>query len=233
MRYAITAALLLIIAASASPPPAGPGNPPLVPPNAHAFGKSFDEWNTLYLAWYVNGTLGAGFTPGDDTVGKVRFLPLSSFENVEIGEDGFLIFTDEYNITMRPGTPFITQPGNVWGETYDDPNVPADTPELLEELGLVDNTKFLVVLNGKVLLEGTGAELEAYQFGPTYFAEPIEYAEPQPRGPDLNATAAIFAAGVGTIFHPLPVGTHTLMIVNRSDFGTEFRITYHITVAPK
>jgi hypothetical protein len=89
------------------------------------------------------------------------------------------------------------------------------------------------VLDGRVLLDGSGTELERFRFGPTYFDEPIVYAEPQPRGPDVNATAALFVRGIGAVYHPLPVGQHTLVNVVHSQFFGDFQVTYHITVSPR
>ena len=61
----------------------------------------------------------------------------------------------------------------------------------------------------------------------------IFYEDPQPRGPDLNAVAALFVQGIGALFHPLPVGQHTLVYtVHTADFG-DYQFTYHITVSPQ
>ena len=49
------------------------------------------------------------------------------------------------------------------------------------------------VLEEHVLHDGTGTELAGFRFGPVYFDEPIVYAEPVPRGPGLNAIAALLA----------------------------------------
>ena len=83
-----------------------------------------------------------------------------------------------------------------------------------------------------VVLAGTGAELERF-YGPAYFDEPIAYAEPQPRGGDLNAVAALWVTGIGLTLRPLPPGEHTLIVAaNNWAFG-DFAFTYHITVSSK
>jgi hypothetical protein len=88
-------------------------------------------------------------------------------------------------------------------------------------------------LDGKVLLEGLASDLEPYSFGPVVLDEPIYYAEPQPRGPGLNAIAAIFVVGTGSVYNPLPVGKHTLVIDVQNPFLGNFHTTYNITVSPK
>jgi hypothetical protein len=218
---------LLISASAPMAQPGRGGRSPLVPPQSHAFGKSFDEWNFLYTIWALGGAQ-------DDTVGRVRFLPGAFLvgEPDDIDEDGFAIFIDEFNIRLRPGTPFVLPPFLLVGETYDREDVPDDDPQ--DAFMIFATTDIRVTLNGAVLMEGTGADLAEFVYGPTYFEEPIFYDEPQPRGPDLNAIAGIFTVGIGAVYHPLPVGEHTLRVNWRAAFfGAELRATYHITVSPR
>lgn len=201
------------------------GKSPLVPPQSNAFGKSFEEWNVLQTEWAIKAGLGAGPIPSD-TVGRVRLFP---------GE--FFVTPREFDITLPPGTPFVAAPVYVFGERYDDPNVPDDDPialaEFLEEV--FATVEILTVLDDQVLLDGTGADLERFRFGPVFFDEPIVYAEPQPRD-GVNAVAALWVTGIGSVYRPLPVGEHTLVYTVR-DFligaNRDFQITYHITVSPK
>jgi hypothetical protein len=201
------------------------GTSPLVPPQSHAFGKSFEDWNVLYADWHLGGT-------SSDTVGKVRFLPTGPASEPVIGEDGTFIFTDEFRVRLRPGTPFVAPPFFVAGERYD--NGAEDTPQDVIDLGLLDTATILFTLDGEVLMDGTGTELESFMFGPTYFDEPITIDPPQPRGPGLNAVASLFVQGIGAVFHPLPVGEHTLQGVVRSAvLNIEFHFTWHITVSTR
>jgi hypothetical protein len=192
----------------------------LLPPQSHAFGTTLEQLGVRYAQRAIESGLGGG-TDLSDRLGRVQFLPTSLTEQVAV-----------FDVTLRPGTPFFATPFFIFGERYDDPNVPDDTPQDVIALGLFETADIRVVLDGQVVLEGTGTELAPYMFGPTYFDEPIVYAEPQPRGPNLNATAALFVQGIGTLFHPLSVGQHTLVNTVHSDFFGDFQFTYHITVSP-
>ncbi|MGH8071557.1 MAG: hypothetical protein ACRERE_41260 [Candidatus Entotheonellia bacterium] len=196
------------------------GQPPLVPPQSHAFGKSFEQWNVLYSEWAIASGLG-GATDLSETLGQVRFLPADLFDP-----------SPEFHVTLPPGTPFVAPPFVVWGGRYDDPDVPDDNPAdpILDDF--FETAEIQTVLDGYVLLGGTGTELEPFRFGPVYFDEPIVFAEPQPSGPGLNSTAALFVVGIGSVYHPLPVGQHTLVTTVHSFFGDK-QVTYHITVSPQ
>jgi hypothetical protein len=199
------------------------GGSALMPPNSKAFGKSFEEWNVLYAQWAIEDGLGGG-SDVPNPVGRVRFLP-TNFE----GPGSY-----EFRVTLRPGTPFVAPPFFVFGERYDDPTVPDDDPDHPILAEIFETTDVKLVLNGRVLMNDSAADLERFLFGPVYFDEPIEYAEPQPRGPGLNAVSALFVVGVGAVFHPLPVGRHKLEAITDSPFfGGGFRFTYHITVTPR
>jgi hypothetical protein len=197
------------------------GQSPLMPPQSHALGKSFEEWNVLYSQWAIESVLGGG-TDLSDTVGHVRFLP------PEPGPRSF-----EFDVTLRPGTPFVASPFLVWGGTYDDLSVPDDNPADPFLDFVFETTDIQVVLDGRVLMAGTGTELVRFRYGPVYFDEPIVFPEPVPVGDDLNATSALFVAGIGAVYRPLPVGQHTLVYtVHSLVFGDRLR-TYHITVSPR
>jgi hypothetical protein len=196
------------------------GQPPLVPPQSHAFGKSFEQWNVLYSEWAIASVVG-GATDLSDTLGRVRFLPADSFDQ-----------SLEFHVTLSPGTPFVTPPFIIWGGRYDDPDVPDDNPAdpILDDI--FETADIQTVLDGHVLLDGTGTELERFRFGPVYFDEPIVFAEPVPCGP-ANCTAALFVMGIGSVYHPLPVGQHTLVYTVHSNFFGDKQSTYHITVSPR
>jgi hypothetical protein len=206
----------LVVAALASGPhDARAQCGPLLPPNAHLNGKSFDEWNVLYTKWAVAIQLG-GQTPSD-TVDGVRFLPARTTPG-----------TYEFDVTLKPGTPFVAPPYPVFGETYD--NGTQDVPDEPTMDFLFDNADVRVVLDGKTLMDDTADELAKYQYGPVYFDRPIVYAAPQDRG-GANSTSAIWTVGVAAVYHPLPVGRHTLVNIASGPLG-DYRTTYHITVSP-
>jgi hypothetical protein len=224
-RTATKSAVVLLVAllGVASAPALSPGQgnkPPLVPPQSRAFGKSFERWNVLYSEWAIASTLG-GATDLRDTLGRVRFLP-----------DHAMGTPPEFHITLPPGTPFVAPPFYIFGERYADPDGPDDNPAdpILDVF--FETAEIQTVLNGRVLLDGTGTELEPFQFGPVYFDEPIVYAEPHATPFGLT-TAALFVVGIGSVYHPLPVGQHTLVYTVQSSFFGDGKVTDHITVSPQ
>lgn len=191
---------------------------PLVSPHGKFRGKTFEEWSVLYTEWVVQTNLG-GQTPCD-TVNGVRFLPYNTTPG-----------THEFHVRLRPGTPFVQTPFPVFGERYDDPNVPDDNPADPFVDFIFDTADVRVELDDCVLMNDTASNLCRYGYGPEYFDEPIVYAEPQPRGPNLNSVAALWTQGVGAVYRPLSRGRHTLVVDVVSVLG-EYHLTYHITVTP-
>ncbi len=187
---------------------------PLVSPHGKFRGKTFEQWNVLYAQWAIQTNLG-GQTP-DDTVSGVRFLPYPP-------QSG----TYEYDVRLRRGTPFVQTPFAVFGERYDDGTADDPNDPFLDIL--FEMTDIRVVLDGCVLMDDTAAELCRYEYGPVYFDEPVVYAEPQPRGPNLNAVASILTLGTGAVYHALPRGQHTLVVDVDGLLGAS-HLTYHITV---
>lgn len=186
-----------------------------VPPTANFQGKSYAEWNVLASEFAITtGLTGQEFP---DTVGRVRFLPYYG--------------ATEFSIEVDPGTAIALPAFFIFGERYEHGTQDEATDEIVE---FFLGTSFIETrLNGRVLLEGLGSELGAYQFGPVNFDEPIWYSEPQPRGPDFpNAVAAAVVFGVGSVYRPLPVGEHTLEITVDSEFFGLIQRTYYISVTP-
>jgi len=215
-KWACATLLVAAVAAVSLNAHAQPGSSPLLPPNANFRGKSFEEWNVLYAEWAIATNLG-GQSPSN-TVKGVRFLPN------QLGAPGAY----EFNVTLKPGTPFVAPPFPVFGEAYDngtqdDPNDP-----IIE--WVFENTDVVVELDGQTLMDGTAAELANYRYGPVDFNPPIVYAEPQDRG-FANAIAATVTLGVGAVYRPLPVGQHTLVNTVSGPLG-DYTFTYHITVSP-
>ncbi len=230
-RFAVVLQLSLVgVALVAAHASGRGGQSPLMPPQSHAFGKSFEEWNVLYSQWVIESWFGEG-TDLSDTVGHVRFLPVPA--PAETGR-GSCECEFEFDVTLRPGTPFVASPFFVWGGTYDDSSVPDDNPAdpVLEEI--FKTTQIKVVLDGRVLMAGTGKELERFRYGPVYFDEPIVFADPVPVGGDLKATSALFVVGIGAVYRPLPVGQHTLVYTVHSPFfERHYQFTHNITVSPQ
>jgi hypothetical protein len=198
------------------------GNAALMPPNSHAFGKSFEEWNVLQTQWVTASSLGG--TQLTNPVKRVFLLP-----------GDFVDKTPVFNVKLPPGTPFVAAPFFIIGERYDDPAVPDDDPDALADVLdlILEDAHIHIELDGAVVLDGFAADLEQYLFGPTYFDNPIPYNPPQNRGPGLNAVAALWVTGVGATYHPLSVGKHTLVYTVTSAFFGDSVFTYNITVSPK
>jgi hypothetical protein len=193
---------------------------PLLPPQSNVFGLSFDEWNVLQTQFAIETQLG-----GKDVspiFQHVQFLPGAIFGTGPI-----------FNVTLRAGTPFVSAPLFLFGERYDDPNVPDDDPVALAELidAFVQTAGIETVFDGRVLLNGDGSQFEHYMFGPTFFDAPVAYAQPQDRGGGLNAVAALWVVGIGSVYHSLEVGQHTLVYTLNTVLG-DSHFTYNITVVP-
>ncbi len=137
--FAIPAFLLGMIALSGA---CQAGQP--APPQSSAYGMSLQDWNVLQTEYAITAGLGDE-DDAIDTVGRVRLLPGSFFDP-----------TPEFDITLRPGTPFVASPFFVFGESYDDPNVPDDDPVALADLLalIFETTDIETVLDGEVLLDG-------------------------------------------------------------------------------
>lgn len=220
-RFPLVLAVATAFAAAMVPlvAPGQDGGSPLLPPNATFRGKSYDEWNLLNTQRTVATGLGGQVLP--DTVQGVRLLP---------GE--FAPGKFEFHIEVDAGTALVFPSFFVFGELYDDGTF--DDPVALAELVelIFATTTIETRVDGEVVLSGSGSELGDFLYGPTFFDEPIPYEEPQPRGPGLNAVAALWGTGIGSVYRPLPVGEHTLVSIVDSAFFGQFEYTYHITVRP-
>lgn len=190
---------------------------PLVSPNAHFRGKSFDQWNVVYTKWAIATYLGG--QSASNTVKGVRFLPN------QLGAPG----TYTFNVTLKPGTPFVAPPFPVFGEAYD--NGTQDVPDAATIAFVFDTAYITVTLDGQTLMNDWASDLASYQFGPVDINPPIAYAQPRDVGGGVFATAAIFTLGVGAVYHPLPVGQHTLINTVTGPLG-DYTFTYNITVSP-
>ena len=193
------------------------GNAQLVPAGDF-HGKSLDDWGLDWIQWGLKTGLGGQVLP--DTFDGVRYLPPN------------LGSTFVSDVTIQQGTPLVFSPFLVFGEKYDngtqdDPNDP-----VLEQI--FDSTTIQTKFDGTVVLQGGANTFPDRKYGPTVFPAAIPYASPQPRGPGLNSTAAIFGIGLTAIFDGLPLGQHTILnVYDAPFFGGTFSSTYNITVVPE
>jgi hypothetical protein len=223
-RRLATSSASLILVSAMSTVIAGHDCGPLVPPRDTFRGLSFEEWNFLWSQRVIEVNL-AGSTKIPETPRNVRLLPSVVSPGVY-----------EFDVVVNRGTGLVAAPFFVYGEHYDNPEAPDDTPQLIEDLQLFDTVDIQVILDGRVLLDGTGTELHRWRFDPTYFHPPITYAQPQYRfddenGQPVNAVQALFVEGIGTVYNPLPPGSHTLIQHVSSPFFGEFHYVYRIKVS--
>jgi hypothetical protein len=190
----------------------------LLPPGDFK-GKSLDQWTLEWSQWSIATGLGGQTLP--DTVDGVKFLPPN------FGGGDFVA-----DLTVPQGTALLVAPFFVFGERYD--NGTEDNPSDPVIDAIFADVMVETTFDGNVLLQGTGDEFPERKSDVTVFPEPIAYAEPQPRG-DINAVAALFGVGIGTIYDMLPLGEHTIRNEYNSPgfFGGPFSFTYNITVVPE
>lgn len=208
--------------AMAAPLPTAPGQDggrrtPLQPPGASFLGRSADDWNVLASQTSIETHLGG--QDRSDSIDGMRLL-LESFDPGRF----------EFDVHLDVPIGVVSPPFFLYGERYDD-GTHDDPVELADLLQFIFETTYIETrFDGKLMLQGFASELTAYQFGPTYFDQPIEYEHPIPRGENLNAVAALWTMGIGSVYFPLSPGRHTLSYVMRSDFFGGFEYTYNITV---
>jgi hypothetical protein len=188
---------------------------PLLPPHAKFRGTSYDVRNAQWVSWNVAKGRGGQDLP--DTVDKVRYLPGAFVPGTYTGE-----------FTVEPGTALVFP--SLWfnGEVYPDGSFddPAEFGPIIRQ---VYETSYIEAsFDGQIVLRGLGSDLPAYQFGIIEFDEPIGYEEPS----DSGGVAAIWCGGLGSIYGPPSVGTHTLHLVDDTLFFGRFEYTYQITVKP-
>jgi hypothetical protein len=188
----------------------------LLPPGDFQ-GKSLDEWGLDYEQWSI--ATGLGGQSLSDTVVGVRYLP-HQFAG------------DSASLTIPQGTPLVGSPFFLFGERYDDESEDNPNDPILDTI--FEQTTIRTTVDGSVVLEGFASQFPERTYGVTEFSQPIPYANPIPRGPGLNAVAAIFGVGITTIFDMLPVGDHTIRVdVGPNVLGPGGSFTYNITVVPE
>jgi hypothetical protein len=181
-------------------------------------GKSLDQWGLDYIQWAIATGLGGQTLP--DTVNGARYLP------TDFGVGDFAA-----DVTIQQGTALVRSPFFVFGERYDDGTEDNPADPILDTI--FEGTTVRAAFDGSVVLEGLASAFPERKFGVTVFPAPIPYANPVPRGPGLNAVAALFGVGITTIYDGLTLGEHTIRDEFNSNFFGVRSFTYNITVVPE
>jgi hypothetical protein len=194
-KLIVGAMLATTLMLGVGPVPPQAKDPGVAPPDSNAYGKSLQDWLTVYWTWYSDGKL-------PDT-NHVYLMPLPQ-GIYDIGSGSYedpAIMNGHLDISLKPGTPFVL-PIQAWiGEIYEDPTKPADVPVPDEWYGVYITAD--VTLDGRPILEN----FMDYYVPATYFDEPVTY----PGGPTpWGSIAAIFFQGVGFVGAPLSPGKHTI-----------------------
>jgi len=207
---------LLVLAASLISAPAI-CRAQLLPPGDFN-GKSLDDWTLDWGEWAIKTDAGGQSLP--DTVNGVRYAPPAPMGASEFSAD----------MTIQQGTAILFSPFIVYGERYEDGS--EDPVSAIDEFMLFESATIHVTLNGNVVADGHASDFPDRKSGVRVFSEPVFYLEPEDRG-GINAVAAIFEQGVGTMF-ALPLGEHTITSEFQSEFfGGPFLTTYNVTVVPE
>ena len=184
-----------------------------LPADAALRGKTLPEWSQLHNEWAIATDLGGATLP--NTVDGMRFLPFG------FGGGDF-----EFDVSVAPGTGFVSAPWFAFGELYEDGSFddPSD-PFLIGLLEFIfENRTVDVWLDGDLVQSGTVAELINYTYGPAFFDTPIFYSAPG------ASVAALWSVGVGGVYHPMPAGEHTMVVFTDGPIFGPTMMTYHITV---
>lgn len=213
----LAAGVLIAIVTGTADNVATAGDP--LPPDADVKGMSLAEWTVIQNEWAIAEDLGGG-TDSPDTISRMRLLPGA------FGGGDF-----EIDVVVPSGTGIVSSPWFAFGELYedgtsDDPDALADVIAFIFAERTVD-----VWLDGELVQSGTLNELIDFTYGPTYFDEPIPYAEPQDRGPGFPAAVgAIWTVGIGGLYGPLAPGEHTLVVMTDGPFFGPTNVIYNIEV---
>lgn len=180
-------------------------------------GRSLQDWSVAWMEWGID--TGLGGQTRSDMLDGAKFLPTNFTPGVEAFR----------SVSIYEGTPLIGPVFPVFGEKYDDgtEDNPTDLASFLDQI--FQDTTVRVTLDGTIVLEGAASDFPDRKYGVTFFSSPIDYASPQPRG-TVNAIAAVWTLGVGTIFDGLSIGLHTLKFEALSPQLGDVTTTYNIQV---
>jgi hypothetical protein len=223
---------------SYSGPPLGnsSGNPGVLPPQSHAFGKTYSEWSAEWWQWVYS--LPADQHPLTDTAdcsagqsGKVWFLGGTYTATQDV--NGNIFGEAERNCSVPSGKALYIPIVNAECNTIEDP---AATDEDLRDCAnfLGDHIQNLAITVDDVELKNLQlyrVESPPYSFGPL----PANNLA----GGDAGAIVDSVGDGIYVMLAPLSKGKHTIhfegaaiftLVPDGFDFTFSLDITYHITV---
>jgi len=185
--------------------------------HSHRFGKSLAGWSQLYERWLFGGQNLPTDNNGNAVVNNhVVFVPLP--DTPGDGTPGHL------DVTLNAGQGFVLPLWVLLGTDYTD----GTPPDPLVDVSVFGTLNITFTVDGQTVVDGSNV-LSFY--GQAFFNPPI----PITFFPPVNSI--IWFQGVGIVYHPLSVGTHTLQLdaVNTQPaFGSffEYHNTWTVTVQP-
>jgi hypothetical protein len=227
----------------ARPAPAAT-TPGVIPPSAHPFGKTYDEWAAAWWQWSLSIALDhnpmvddtganaaesqnaqvwflAGIWGGNDTVERTCTVPAGKALF-------FPIFNNIWVTTPGDYLPNYSNPFDYWADNE------GWIREYIRSLGELCSIVAITV-DGKSVPD-TGYRVSTPEFMATFPEKPVWTdiftwgVEPGvPAGPSIDEGSAYL------MLVPLSVGTHTIYFHTFADwFGTPLDqvVTYHLTVVP-
>ena len=225
-------------------------NPSILPPDSHAYGKSYEQWSAAWLQWALS--IPAASNPIFDNTGafaavgqsgKVWFLAGTSGtgevhhvdRNVIIPEDTALFFpiVNYFWLNLPEYVPKKGNPDPIWSEMQE-----AWVREVFLKPHVDTATDLDIEIDGQSI-----KDLENFRFQsnpPVKINIPLGdifgITLPKPDGLGLNPGlyGPAVADGYWILLAPLSLGRHTIHF--KGGFvadGFSLEVTYHITVKPK
>jgi hypothetical protein len=234
-RRSIVAALSLIVlfVGMVTPTFAKNDNPQVLPPNSHAFGKTYGEWSAAWWQWAYS--IPVEDNPLFDETGK----------NCAVGQSGHVWFLGgvynesgeaERTCIIPTGTALFFPILNAECDNFWPPITPPKDVEGLRELC---KEQIDAVTNLSASIDGVALKnLQNYRVTSPVFSVRL----PDNNIPQLFTTdpvpAGEYSSLVGDGYYlmlaPLSAGKHTIHFHGEvPDFNFALDITYHITVVPK
>ncbi|MCB0213126.1 MAG: hypothetical protein KDJ52_27540 [Anaerolineae bacterium] len=216
-------------------PQAKKGGPPVLPPNAKAFGKSYGEWSVEFWQWLYSMPVDAHplFDTADcsqNQSGKVWFL--GGTFTVSSPEPDVVVGTADRDCTIPTGKalffPMINVECNVFaGDGQNEQELRDCATGLID---FVDEAHVTVVIDGKSVSNIADYRIEspAFEWGPLPPNNVL--------GADEGTTSLAVGDGYYVMLPPLSAGEHTIDFTGRVvipdviDFSLD--IHYDLTVQP-
>jgi hypothetical protein len=233
--WAASLALVFASVVWTAPALAGDKNVPRVsPPASQAYGKTLGQWLSAYWRWFYSGA-----DPAQGQIGGVKLMPLPEgiYDSGGWTPDDPALLIGEINVTLCPGTPFVLPLVSWVGERYGGyPGVPDD--QAIADAKLLAGVSPTFTIDGRTVV--TDANEAAFYVGQTYFDPIVVYPQPS----SYDSVAAVFFQGTGIVSPPLPVGQHTMhlvepYIIRDGDYlpgfswGFIYDNTWNVTVTPR